>query len=106
MSGPLVFPVATPFGLVVYCTDRQWERISCLKHPVLRDRLQEVIRGLMFPEHVRRSRTERRVLLFYRRHEKRWLCAVIRIDPDGAFVVTAYPTDNLKAGEIVWTTFG
>ena len=45
------------------------------------------------------------VLLFYRRHEKRWLCVVVRVSVGNAFLVTAYPTDALKAGEIVWTLF-
>jgi hypothetical protein len=69
------------------------------------NRADDVVHLLQFPEHVRRSRADRAVLLFYRWYETRWLCGVVRMSADGAFLATAYPTDALKAGEIVWTVF-
>ncbi|MDJ0550184.1 MAG: DUF4258 domain-containing protein, partial [Microcystis sp. M49637_WE12] len=33
---------------------------------------------------------------------KRWLCAIIRkLNGDG-FLITTYPTDAIKEGEILW----
>jgi hypothetical protein len=32
----------------------------------------------------------------------KWLCVVVKYLPDDAFVITAYLTDTVKAGEIVW----
>jgi hypothetical protein len=101
----LEFEASTPFGFRVRCSGRHWEFLVRWKHPVLEGRSSEVVRLLEFPEHVRRSRTDPAVLLFYRRCEKRWLCGVVRMAASGAFLVTAYPTDALKAGEIVWTVF-
>jgi hypothetical protein len=101
----LEFEAATPFGLTVRCTRRYWAYLVEWKHPTLAGRAVDVAQALVRPEHVRRSRTDPAVLLFYRRYETRWLCAVVRIVADGAFLVTAYPTDALKAGEIVWTAF-
>lgn len=31
-----------------------------------------------------------------------WLCVVVKYLPDDAFVITAYLTDSVKAGEILW----
>jgi hypothetical protein len=55
------------------------------------------------PDEIRRSRSDPNVYLFYKlQREKRWLCAVIRqLNGDG-FLITTYPTDAIKEGEIVW----
>ncbi|MGV2391251.1 MAG UNVERIFIED_CONTAM: hypothetical protein LVR29_33330 [Microcystis novacekii LVE1205-3] len=43
------------------------------------------------------------VYLFYQlQRPKRWLCAIIRkLNGDG-FLITTYPTDAIKEGEILW----
>jgi len=105
MTEALQFHASTPFGFSVRCTRRHWEFLVTWKHPVLEGRSMDVRRTLEFPEHVRRSRSDPAVLLFYQRREKRWLCAVVRVLAGNAFLVTAYPTDAVKAGEIIWTVF-
>jgi hypothetical protein len=32
----------------------------------------------------------------------KWLCVVVKYLPDDAFVITAYFTDKVKTGEILW----
>lgn len=32
----------------------------------------------------------------------KWLCVVVKYAPEDAFMVTAYLTDQLKAGETIW----
>jgi hypothetical protein len=44
--------------------------------------------------------------LFYRGIAPRWLCAVVQRDDDAGFLITAYPTDAVKAGETIWTRSG
>ena len=34
----------------------------------------------------------------------KWLCVVVKYPPDDGFVVTAYLTDQLKAGDTIWPT--
>lgn len=101
----LEFDASTPFGFSVRCTRRYWRMIVEWKHPVLVGKTADVVRVFEFPDQIRRSRKDPAVLLFYRRYERRWLCGVVRITSSGSFVVTAYPTDALKAGEILWTAF-
>jgi hypothetical protein len=102
-TGGLLFEVATPVGFVVRCTLPYWEFIVTHKHPVLRGRERDVEQVLADPDEARRSRKDRDVLLFYRGNGTRWLCAVARREDGSGFLITAYPTDVIKAGERIWT---
>ena len=72
-------------------------------HPALTGREQDIAQVLTDPDEVRRSRLDRSVYLFYRGSGPRWLCAVARREDGSGFLITAYPTDAVKAGESVWT---
>lgn len=99
----LLFEVPTPLGFQVRTTRLYWELIICIKHPVMVGRELEVKATLETPEEIRQSRMDSDVYLFYRsEHEKRWVCAVTkRLDKEG-FLITAYPTDAIKEGTVVW----
>jgi hypothetical protein len=73
------------------------------KHPVLQGRETEVAQALVDPDEIRRSQKDPRVLLFYRGSAPRWLCAVTRREDGSGFLITAYPTEAIKAGETIWT---
>lgn len=103
MNEGLVFDVLTPLGFRVRCTRSVWDYISTVKHPVLESRIQDVIDTLEHPLEVRRSTKDSQVLLFYREVAPRLLVAVIRREKGEGFLITAYPGDNLKRGEVVWT---
>jgi hypothetical protein len=87
----------------VRCTRKYWDFIVRYKHPSLRGREEEIRRVLEDPDEVRRSRKDSQVLLFYREVKSRWLCAVARRENGYGFLITAYPTEAIKAGEILWT---
>ncbi len=99
----LMFDVATPLGFSVHCSRAYWDFIVTEKHPVLAGREGEVRQVLADPDEVRRSRKDPAVLLFYRGALPRGWCAVTRNREGAAFLVTAYPTDAIKAGESIWT---
>lgn len=105
VRAPLEFSVSTPLGFHVGCTRDWWRWGIVPKHPVLDGHSGEVARSLAFPDQVRRSRGDAGVLLFYRRCGKRWMCAIVQVADEAPFLLTAYPTDGLKPGEIVWTVF-
>jgi hypothetical protein len=98
-----MFNVLTPLGFYVRCTKEWWEYVSTVKHPVLEGRLEDVIATLSAPLEVRQSTKDPAVFLFYRVETSRFLCVVIRKENGEGFLITAYPTDSLKKGEIVWT---
>ena len=99
----LAFDVLTPLGFRVRCARDWWEYIATAKHPVLRNRLQDIVATLAEPLQIRRSIRDPAVLLFYRAAPPRLLCAVIRNEDGSGFLITAYPTDALKRGDIVWS---
>src|SRR5215510_8457621 len=98
-----MFNVLTPLGFYVRCTREWWQYVSTVKHPVLDDRLEDVIATLSDPMEVRRSTKDPAVLLFYRKADPPLLCVVIRQENGEGFLITAYPTDSLKKGEILWS---
>jgi hypothetical protein len=100
-DGSHLFDVGTPLGFTVRTTRPYWRRIL-LKHPDLQGRDGEIRRTLETPATIRRSSRDPAVLLFYRPDGPRWLVAVARrLDGDG-FLVTAYRTDTIKEGAVVW----
>ncbi len=62
---------------------------------------------LQNPEQVRVSQTDKSVILYYRYYAQtvmkdKWLCVVVKNLKNDAFILTAYLTDRLKKGEILW----
>jgi hypothetical protein len=99
----LLFDAETPLGFRVRCARSYWALVVSLKHPSLVGRHEEVERALREPDEVRRSRKNPAVMLFYRGRSPRWICAVARRLDGSGFLVTAYLTDSIKAGEALWT---
>jgi hypothetical protein len=96
------FLAMTPNGVVVTCTPERWRRII-EKHPVLVDSLEAIRNAIEDPVEIRRSRWAPDIWLCYRRHRSRWLCAVVA--PASELLVTAYPTDAVKSGDVLWTPY-
>ncbi|MFZ1804661.1 MAG: hypothetical protein WAU05_12110 [Nitrospira sp.] len=93
------------FGRSVRLTDERVAHI--LQHQEMTDLAQEIERVLQSPTEVRISRSDESVRLFYEFYAKtmvggKWLCVVVRYAAEDAFVVTAYLTDQLKVGEVIW----
>ena len=106
MGRQLAFEVMTPLGFTVRCTTDYWTVVSTMKHPVMWGRLRDVINVLEGPNEVRRSREDPEVLLFYQGRRPRWQCVVVRQRGASGFLITAYPTDSMKVGEVLWKKSG
>ena len=104
MSEPeVLFEARTPLGFLVRVTRARWALIATVKHPVMAGRESSVKAALENPDEIRQSRTDPKVLLFYKTEgPRRWVCAVTRQADDHAFLVTAYPTDAIKEGTRIW----
>ena len=93
------------FGRSVRLTDGRIARI--LQHPEMVGMEAEIDRVLQVPSEVRISRSDETVQLFYEYYVRtrvggKWLCVVVKYPSADGFVVTAYLTDQLKAGETIW----
>jgi hypothetical protein len=69
----------------------------------------EIGRAVNQPKLVRRSRSDLAVRLFYDFCPEtpvgsKWLCVVVKYLQGDAFVITAYVTNQPKAGEDLWPT--
>jgi hypothetical protein len=93
------------FDNEVRLTDEQLAHI--LEHAEMAGMETEIEQVLQAPTEVRISRSDDTVRLFYEYYARtivggKWLCVVVKYPPNDAFVITAYLTDKIKAGEIVW----
>lgn len=93
------------FGRSVRLTDERTAHI--LQHKEMAAMEAEIERVLQAPAEVRVSRSDNTIQLFYEFYAQtrvggKWLCVVVKYAPDDGFVVTAYLTDQLKAGETIW----
>ena len=99
----LLFEAQTPLGFRVRVTSQRWKVIVTAKHPVMAGREGLVRTALEAPDEIRQSRIDQQVLLFYKAEATtRWTCAVAKRVPEGAFLITAYPTDAIKEGVRIW----
>ena len=96
---PAGFTAATPTGAVIVCSEERWAAVAA-KHPVLAARAEAVRDTIANPVEIRRSRHDRGVWLCYRRDNTRLLCVVIQ--PELGLLVTAYPADGMKQGDVIW----
>jgi len=93
------------FGHDVRLTDERLAHIA--QHVELMGMENEIEHVLRSPTEVRVSVSDDDVRLFYEFYAQtrvggKWLCVVVKYLTDDAFVITAYLTDALKAGETVW----
>jgi hypothetical protein len=93
------------FGNVVRLTDERLDHV--LEHGEMAKLGDELEHVLQSPSEVRRSRFDENVRLFYRFYAAtavggKWLCVVVKYPTEDAFVINAYLTDSVKAGEILW----
>lgn len=98
----LRFEIKTPLAFTVRTNDTYWQRIT-VKHPDIIELEALVHQTLNIPDEIRQSSHDETVLLFYRLVKpQRWLVAVAkRLNGDG-FLITAYQTDAIKEGTVLW----
>jgi hypothetical protein len=102
-SSEALFEAMTPLGFRVCVTRTYWALIITIKHPVMAGREDDVKNALQHPSEIHQSKSDPNVYLFYRPERVgRWVCAVAKhLNKDG-FLITAYPTDAIKEGGLIW----
>jgi hypothetical protein len=87
-------------------TDERQEHIE-IDHPEMLGQIDRIQDTLANPEVIVRSNVDADVELFYRHFSitpvtEKYLCVVVKAVVDDRFIVTAYFTDTIKRGEILW----
>ena len=92
-------------GRGIRLTDERLQHI--LDHPEMRQMEPAITETLKGPEKVIESLTDPEAQLYYRfylgtRVGDKHLCVVVKVKERDAFVLTAYLTDTVKRGEVIW----
>ncbi len=96
------FTIATPLGFRVRTTEAYWQKLL-VKHPDIAGIETFVQQTLHNPDEIRQSSRDESVLLFYLlRKPQRWVVAVARRLNGEGFLITAYQTDAVKEGHMLW----
>ena len=98
----IYFEVISSFNKKIRTTRSHWELITKIKHPEIEGKEAEVKECLRNPVEVRKSSEDSEVLLHYKKEGSYFLCVVVRHLNGEGFIITAYITDKIKEGEIVW----
>lgn len=73
----------------------------------MKEQKSRIAETLREPDQVRQSRSDQQVELFYKLYPQtpvttKYLCVVVKALPSDHFIITAYYTDTVKKGEILW----
>jgi hypothetical protein len=76
-------------------------------HPEMLGQVDRIAEVLAAPETIVASRTDSSVELYYRLYQEtpvttKFLCVVVKNPADDGFMITAYYTDTVKKGAVVW----
>jgi hypothetical protein len=96
------FEVTSILGKRIRTSKPYWEKLVATKHPRMRGRENEVREALENADEIRRSIIDPTIYLYYRKAAGHRVCAVVKHLNDEGFLVTAYLTDSIKVGEVIW----
>ena len=93
-------------GRSVRLTDERHTHLEN-QHPEMVGQLSRISQTLKAPDKIIQSRTDQTVELFYNHYKntpvsEKILCVVVKTSHNNHFVITAYFTDNIKRGQILW----
>ncbi len=76
-------------------------------HPEMSGQIDKIQDTLLNPDIIVKSKTDPEVELFYRYYEitpvtEKYLCVVVKSLAEDLFIITAYFTDTIKRGELLW----
>jgi len=99
---PNILEITTPLGVKVTCSSEYWEYIVSVKHPIMKGKEGLVAEILHHPDEIRKSKIDPNVYLYYKGFERLY-CSVAKHEGRNGFLITTYPTNMTKEGEIIWT---
>ncbi len=92
-------------GTEIRLTDERQAHI--LEHPEMAGMEEAINETLLKPECVVQSNNDEDSHLYYRYYAQtlvggKFLCVVVKVQMLDAFVLTAYLTDKIKKGKVIW----
>jgi len=93
-------------GRLVRLTDERLEHLES-QHPEMVGQLSRISETLKVSDKIIRSKIDKTVELFYKHYKttpvsEKILCVIVKASQSDNFVITAYYTDTIKRGQILW----
>ena len=93
-------------GTDVRLTDERFQHITD-SHPSVLELSDAIAETLTSPDVVRLSSWNADTRLYYRwytetKYNDKYVCVVVVVTEDDAWIITAYLTDAIKQGELLW----
>jgi hypothetical protein len=87
-------------------TDERLEHIET-EHPEMSGQLDKIGETLLQPDTIIKSRIDPDVEQYYRSYEvtpvtEKYLCVIVKVLVDDLFIITAFFTDTVKRGKVLW----
>jgi hypothetical protein len=94
------------YGRQIRLTDERQNHFE-LDHPEMSEQIYKISETLQFPDIIIMSKTDPEVELFYRHYKstpvtEKFICVAVKVRFDELFILTAYFTDKIKRGIIIW----
>ena len=102
MKSEIYFSLKTPLNIEVRTTVQYWEYLVTFKHPVMKSKEDIVKSVLQMSDEIRQSKIDKDVFLYYKHYDRLYFVVVRHAGMEG-FLITAYPTDKVKEGDVIWT---
>ena len=102
LEGDIFFAVRTPLKVDVRTTVNYWAYLITIKHPIMKGKEDIVKVTLQTPDEIRQSKADKETFLYYKQFDRLYCVVVKHMEKEG-FLITAYPTDKVKEGDVIWT---
>ena len=101
----VVLEVRSKLEKVIRLDDYRWRHV--LAHPEMDNQLSKVEETLVDPDEVRESVRSSSVWLFYKLYaetpaSRKYLLVAAQVLDGEGFIVTAFFTDKVKRGDLIW----
>ena len=96
------FSVKSKLDIQIRVSKEYWKIITEIKHPAIAKYDTEIKETLRAPDEIRKSRIDPDIFLYYKKVAEKYICVVARHEDKQGFVITAYITNKIKEGELVW----
>jgi len=85
--------------------DNRWEHI--LSRAEMAEQKERIRETLATPDKIKKSKHDTEVLLYYKLYDqtpvtKKYLLVAVKVENGEGFILTAFFTDKIKAGETLW----
>ena len=101
----MLFRIISGLGKTIRLEEKIMAHI--LEHPEMRSQLNRIKETATKPDEIHKSIRVENVVLFYKFFErtpvgKKYMVVVAKLDNDEYSIVTAYYTDRVKEGDLIW----